>query len=89
MRWMTVIVLLFTLGFAPLPADAQARSLDQAVRMVQQQTDGRILSAEQTRRGNRIIYRIKVLTPDGRVRVITVDGGRAGGNDDGRGGGRQ
>lgn len=88
MRWIVVIAMLLSLALAPEPADAQARSLDQAVRMVQQQTDGRILSADEIRRGNRIVYRIKVLTPEGRVRVITIDGGRVP-DDDGRGGPRR
>lgn len=82
MRWLAVICMVLMLSLAPEPASA-ARSLDEAVRIVQRQTDGRILSAEQVRRGNRIIYRIKVLTPKGHVRVITIDGGRVNDRDDG------
>lgn len=90
MRWLAVLIVLCTLAFTPVVAEAQARSLDQAVRMVQRQTDGRILAAEQVRRGDRIVYRIKVLTSEGRVRVITIDGGRVRGrgDDNGRGGRR-
>jgi len=68
-------MLAFSLGLVSPDASA-AMSREQAVRMVQQQTDGRILSVDTVRRGNRIIYRIKVLTPEGHVRVIEVDGGR-------------
>lgn len=75
MRLLFVILLTFSLGLASPTAQA-AMSREQAVRMVQQQTDGRILSVDTIRRGNRIIYRIKVLTPEGHVRVIRVDGGR-------------
>jgi len=84
MRTVIAILLVALLGLGSPPAFA-AMSLDQAVRIVKRQTDGRILSAEPVRRGNHIFYRIKVLTSDGHVRVITIDGGRV---DDGRGGGR-
>lgn len=83
MRLLCILMLAFSLGLASPTAEA-AMSREQAVRMVQQQTDGRILSVDTVRRGNRIIYRIKVLTPKGHVRVIEVDGGRV----DGRGRGR-
>lgn len=75
MRILFALMLFLSVGLAAPTAEA-AMSRDQAVRMVQQQTDGRILSVDTVRRGNRVIYRIKVLTPEGRVRVITVDGGR-------------
>lgn len=52
-----------------------AKTLNQAVRQVERQTDGRILSANTVRRGDRLVHRIKVLTKQGHVRVITVDGG--------------
>jgi hypothetical protein len=49
-----------------------AVTLDQAVLKVQQETDGKVLSAEQRGVGHRQEYRIKVLTPDGHVKVIVV-----------------
>jgi len=52
---------------------ATAESLDQAVIQVQQETDGKVLSAEQRHVGRRLEYRIKVLTPEGHVRVVTVE----------------
>lgn len=53
---------------------AQSRSvtLDQAVLEVQQDTGGKVLSAEQRGVGRRQEYRIKVLTPDGHVKVMVV-----------------
>ncbi|MDE2154843.1 MAG: hypothetical protein KGJ32_02960 [Xanthomonadaceae bacterium] len=51
---------------------AQVVTLDQAVLEVQQQTGGKVLSAEPHRIGRRVEYRIKVLTADGHVRVISV-----------------
>lgn len=47
-------------------------TLDQAVDKVQQDTGGKVLSAEPRNIGRRREYRIKVLTPDGHVRVVVV-----------------
>ncbi|MEP7186776.1 MAG: hypothetical protein ABI767_13155 [Rhodanobacter sp.] len=47
-------------------------TLDQAVLDVQRETGGKVLSAESRRVGRRQEYRIKVLTPDGHVKVMTV-----------------
>jgi uncharacterized membrane protein YkoI len=82
MRFLSIVLLVLCLGIAAEPASA-AMSREQAVRMVKQQTDGRILSVDTVRRGDRIIYRIKVLTPEGHVRVIKVDGGRVNNGDRG------
>ena len=66
--------MLAMLLLAPAQAqDEQQQSLDQAVQKVQQQIDGRILSADRMRSGRGSKYRIKVLTNEGRVRVIEVD----------------
>ena len=51
---------------------APAVTLDQAVLKVQQETGGKVLSAEQRGVGRRQEYRIKVLTTDGHVRVMAV-----------------
>lgn len=50
-------------------------SLDQAVERVRRDTGGRVLSAETVSDNGRRSYRIKVLTPDRRVRVINVGAG--------------
>ena len=51
---------------------APAVSLDQAVLAVQQETGGKVLSAAPRRIGRRLEYSIKVLTPDGHVKVMAV-----------------
>jgi hypothetical protein len=51
-------------------------SLSQAVEQVRRDTGGRVLSADTLSEGGGRIHRIKVLTPDRRVRVIRI---RAGG----------
>jgi uncharacterized membrane protein YkoI len=50
----------------------RAETLQDAVQRVQQETGGKILSAHTVRSGKSKVYRIKVLTPDGRVRVVQV-----------------
>ena len=49
-------------------------SLDRAVEGVRSRTGGRVLSADTVRRDGRPIYDIKVLTNDGRVRRMAIDG---------------
>jgi uncharacterized membrane protein YkoI len=48
-------------------------SLNQAVQQVQRETGGRVLSADTINQGGRAVHRIKVLTPSGQVRVMTID----------------
>ena len=48
-------------------------SLNDAVRQVQRDTGGRVLSAETVSQSGRMVHRIKVLTPSGQVRIVTVD----------------
>jgi uncharacterized membrane protein YkoI len=50
-------------------------TLQQAVEKVQRDTGGKVLSAEPIQVGKKKIYRIKVLTRDGQVRVIQVTAG--------------
>ena len=54
------------------PEPHQQMSLEQAVRQVQHQTNGRILAADAIPSGRNKLYRIKVLTPDGHVRVMQL-----------------
>ena len=55
--------------FAPHTAADQRISLAEAIAQVQRETGGRVLDARDL--GNQ--YRIKVLTPNGEVRVVYVD----------------
>ena len=45
-------------------------NLDQAVQQVKQQTGGRILSAKTKNNDGKKVHKIKVLLPDGKVRII-------------------
>ena len=50
-----------------------AASLNEAVQQVQRETGGRVLSADTVNQGGRTVHRIKVLTPSGQVRIVTID----------------
>jgi hypothetical protein len=53
------------------PAQAPV-TLEQAVKQVQRQTHGHILATDTVTRGKTNVYRIKVLTPQGEVRVVQM-----------------
>ena len=59
-------------GGMALAQAASALTLEQAIAKVQQETDGKVLSADSRRVGRRTEYAIKVLTPEGHVRVVRV-----------------
>ncbi|MGB8635201.1 MAG: hypothetical protein WCD66_04920 [Rhodanobacteraceae bacterium] len=65
--------LIMAFGLASAPPPDKPLTLDQAVHKVQDQTGGRILSADRMRSGHGSKYRIKTLMKNGRVRVIEVD----------------
>ena len=68
------LALLLALGADPAAAQARSKdlSLGEAVSRAQQETNGQVLSADSVRRDRRTEYRIKVLTPQGHVRVMTI-----------------
>jgi uncharacterized membrane protein YkoI len=59
-------------GHAVRLAAKQGMSLEQAVAKVQRETGGRILTAETINQNGRAVHRIKVLLPNGKVRVMHV-----------------
>lgn len=88
MKYFLVIVLMLplagqafseTLDAAPpdgarlILAEAKRISLDEAVAVVKEQIDGRIMAAESAHKDGRDGYRIKVLTSGGEVRIFFVD----------------
>ena len=60
-------------GMALAQAPRDDRGLDKAIRSIEQRTGGRVLSAEKRRVNNQPRYRVKVLTPSGRVKIIYLD----------------
>jgi len=67
------ILLLSFSGAAQAQRAPKASGLDQAIRTTEQRTGGQVLSAEKRRVDGQLKYRIKVLTPSGRVRIIYID----------------
>ena len=57
-----------------LPAWADV-SRDQAAAAAQRQTGGRVLSVDKAESGRRSVWRVKVVTPKGEVRVVFIDAG--------------
>lgn len=55
-------------GYAP-----RGMSLSEAVSQAERRTGGRVLSAEPGSDGGRAYYRIKVLSPNGRVQILYID----------------
>lgn len=60
------------LALAALSVEARELSAQEAVAKVQQETNGKVLSVQTLTTGKHKFYRIKVLTPDGQVRVVQV-----------------
>ena len=73
------LVLLVALGLPGNTARAQdtlvrsEMSEDAAVAMVRQQTDGKVVRVDRKLEGGAVFYRIRVLSPDGRLREFRVD----------------
>jgi uncharacterized membrane protein YkoI len=52
---------------------AGAMTLDRAVEMVQRRYDAKVVRAEETREGDDVVYRIRLLSADGRVFTVRVN----------------
>ena len=57
----------------PAQQEPKRDGLPDSVRRVERQTGGEVLRAEPMQRDGREVYRLKVLTADGRVRVVQDD----------------
>lgn len=53
--------------------DDRREQMPESVRRIESETGGRVLQVRPMQRGNREIYRMKVLTPEGRIRVVQDD----------------
>ena len=67
------LALLSVSGASLAQRSPDENGLDQAVRSVEQRTGGQVLSADRRRVDGQPKYRIKVLSPSGRVRIIYID----------------
>lgn len=66
------ILLLAAYALSSHDASAASLTMQEAIAKVQRQTGGKVLSAETKTQGKKTIYRIKVLTRDGQVRILEV-----------------
>lgn len=67
------IVLISALMFAlATPAWAEV-SRDDAAAVVQKSSGGRVLAVDKSEREGRLVWRVKVLTPQGEVKVVLID----------------
>lgn len=64
-----IFALLLALS-APVWADV---GRDEAAAIAQKATSGRVLAVDQVQRDGRAVWRVKVVTPQGEVRVVLVD----------------
>lgn len=64
---------LITACLLAAPAAWAKASRDDAAATAQRLTGGRVLSVEQARQQNREVWRVKVVTPAGEVRVVLID----------------
>jgi len=62
-------------ALAPLGAWAAPMTLRDAIKKVERETGAKVLSAETKHAAKQTVYRIKVLTPDGQVKVVEVPAG--------------
>ena len=67
------LLMLVTLASVITFADTyQSVSLDDAVKIVEQASGGKVLKAHKVEVNDNVIYRVRVLTPTGKVRTMGV-----------------
>lgn len=64
------LLLALLLACAPAWADV---SREEAATSAQRSTGGRVLSVDKSHMGNRAVWRVKVVTAGGEVRVVMID----------------
>jgi uncharacterized membrane protein YkoI len=69
-----ILLLIPLLAALAAPVYALSRvSPDEAAAIARRESAGRVLAVEKSSSGGREVYRVKVLTPNGEVRVILID----------------
>jgi len=71
------LVLVLVAPASPVAAQqslvAGGLSEDEAVALVRERADGKVVRVDRTLEGVDVVYRVRVLTPDGRLREYRVD----------------
>lgn len=68
----TRILLCAILAAAAVDVQARELSVQEAVAQAQRESDGKVLSVQTLNVGKHKVYRIKILTRDGQVRIVQV-----------------
>lgn len=55
-------------------AEQRSISESQAASAAQHAVPGKVLGVQRVKTGDQVIFKVKILTDDGRVRIVTVDG---------------
>ena len=79
--WRSLLLLLTAVGWlvpGPVNADregrqAQGKDAEDAAEKAQQSTGGRVLNVQDQNHPDKGGYKVRVLTPDGRVRTVDVE----------------
>lgn len=69
---LAIFCLTLAVTLTPYHAFAASLTKEEAIAKVQRETGGKVLAAETKHLGRKTIYRIKVLTHDGQVRIVEV-----------------
>lgn len=72
-RTLPLLLVALALGVPAFAEPDRRTSLDEAVSQARERYNGRVLSAETQRNGERESHRIRILTRDGRVKRLEVD----------------
>jgi hypothetical protein len=72
-RTSMLIVVLLLPAWSVARDNEQFSRLPESVARVERETGGKVLQVKPIQRGDREIYRMKVLTPEGRVKVMQDD----------------
>jgi hypothetical protein len=70
--WLSLAILSCVASGAALRADAREITPQEAAARVQREADEKVLSVQTLTVGKRKIYRIKLLTGDGQMRIVQV-----------------
>lgn len=72
-RTSLLVVVLLLPAWSVARDNEQYSRLPESVARVERETGGKVLQVKPIQRGDREIYRMKVLTPEGRVKVMQDD----------------
>ncbi len=70
-----VAAMFLSIGTVSMAQQSSGEDINSTIREVEKSTGGKVLSADKVRENGELRYRLKVLTPEGKVRIITRNPG--------------